>query len=87
MTEQILASTHDDLSDAIQRVQDGEPVLLECGGKPVAGIVSVRDLKLLERYIEELENRIDIEEVEKTLAEIEREGTIPWQQAKRELGR
>ena len=86
MTQQVLQSMHDDLNDAIGRVQDGDPVLLEYDGKPVAALVSVRDLRLLEQYIEKLEDQIDREEAEKALREIEQEGTTPWETVKRELG-
>lgn len=85
MTQRDLKTTHDDLADAIERVADGEPVLLRCKGVPVAGLVSVRDLRLLERYISELEDRIDLEEAEKALDEVAREGTVPWAEVKREL--
>jgi antitoxin Phd len=86
MTQRVLESPHDDLADAIERVEDGKPVLLQCNGKPMAAIISVTDLRLLEQYMEELEDRIDIEEAQKALAEIEKEGTVPYEQVRRELG-
>jgi len=86
MTQRVLKSPHEDLADAIERVKDGEPVLLEHDGKPLAAIISITDLKLLEAYFEELEDRIDREEAAKTLAEIAREGTVPYDVARRELG-
>ena len=86
MTQRVLKSTHEDLADAIERVEDGEPVLLEHDGKPLAAIISISDLKLLEAYFEELEDRIDHEEAAKTLAEIAREGTVPYEEFRKELG-
>ena len=86
MTQRVLKSTHDDLADAIEHVEDGEPILLEHDGKPLAAIISITDLKLLEAYIEELEDRTDREEAAKTLAEIAREGTVPYDVVRRELG-
>lgn len=86
MTQRTLNSPHDDLADAIERIQDGEPVLLSHGDKPVAALISVKDLRLLEQYFEELEDRIDCEEAEKALAEIAKEGTVPYEQVRRELG-
>ena len=85
MTQRALKSTHDDLADAIEHVEDGEPILLEHDGKPLAAIISITDLKLLEAYIEELEDRTDREEAAKTLAEIAREGTVPYDVVRREL--
>ena len=86
MTQRVLKSTHDDLADAIAHVEDGEPILLEHDGKALAAIISITDLKLLEAYIEELEDRTDREEAAKTLAEIAREGTVPYDVVRRELG-
>lgn len=83
MTQRILQTTHDDLADAIEHVQDGEPVLLECGGKPVAALVSVRDMRLLEQYAEELEDRVDREEAEKALAEPP--DPVPYEEFRKEL--
>lgn len=84
MTARPLNSTHEDLSDAIERVQDGEPVLLEQGGRPLAAIVSVRDLRLLENLLEEMEDRLDIEELEKSLAEPL--DPVPYDEFRKELG-
>ena len=86
MTQRVLKSPHEDLADAIEHVEDGEPVLLEHDGKPLAAIISVGDLRLLEQYIEELEDRIDREEAAKALEEIAREGTVPYDVVRRELG-
>ncbi len=86
MTQRALNSTHDDLADAIEHVEDGEPVLLEQDGRPLAAIISITDLRFLEGCLEEREDRIDREEAVKTLAEIAREGTVPYDAVKRELG-
>jgi PHD/YefM family antitoxin component YafN of YafNO toxin-antitoxin module len=86
MTQRVLNSPHDDLADAIEHIGDGEPVLLEHDGKPLAAIISIGDLRLLEAYVEELEDRSDREEAAEALAEIAREGTVPYDIVKRELG-
>ncbi len=85
MTQRVIKSPHENLADAIEHVEDGEPVLLEYDGKPLAAIISITDLKLLEAYIEQLEDRIDREEAAKNLAEIAREGTVPYDVVRREL--
>jgi hypothetical protein len=51
-------------------------------GKNVAALVSPEDLKL----IEALENKIDLREARKAMAEAKKKGTIPWSQIKKELG-
>jgi antitoxin (DNA-binding transcriptional repressor) of toxin-antitoxin stability system len=86
MTQRVLNSPHDDLADAIEQIEDGEPVLLEHDGKPLAAIISITDLRLLEAYFEELEDRIDREEAAKALADMAREGTVPYDTVRRELG-
>lgn len=48
----------------------------------MAALITLKDLHLLELYLEELEVRIDKLEVEKTLEEIEREGVVPWELVK-----
>ena len=84
MTQRVLKSPHEDLADAIEHVEDGEPVLLEHDGKPLAAIISVSDLRLLEAYLEELEDRIDREELEKALAESS--DPVPYEEFRKELG-
>lgn len=48
--------------------------------------ISIEDLHLLERLIEEEEDRIDIVETEKILADVKEQGTVPWERIKAELG-
>lgn len=85
MTERQLDSMHDDLSDVLSHLADGDPVLLRHGDAPVGALVSVADLQLLEQYWEEIENRIDVEAVRDAKEEIAREGTVPWDEVKRSL--
>lgn len=82
MTERQLDSMHDDLSDAIARIADGDPVLLRHGTEPVGALVSIADLQLLEQYWEERENRIDLDAIGEVKAEISQEGTVPWKTVK-----
>jgi prevent-host-death family protein len=86
MTQRVIKIPHEDLSDAIKHVEEGEPILLEHNGKPLAAIISITDLHLLEAYAEELEDRIDREEAAKALVEIAQEGTVPYDTVRRELG-
>lgn len=61
----------------------GERVIVERRGKELAAVVSMEDLRLLERLIEEEEDRIDLEESRKALADEER---IPWREVKNSRG-
>jgi antitoxin (DNA-binding transcriptional repressor) of toxin-antitoxin stability system len=58
------------LSSALDRVDRGERVVLRRGRKPVAAVVPIKDLRLLE----EIEDRRDAELARKALAEPGRVG-------------
>lgn len=74
-----------ELSDALNRVAYGaERILLLRHGKPVAALIPVQDLELLERLIEEEEDRIDIAEAKRILAD-PNETWVPWEQVEAEL--
>ena len=66
----------------LRKVKQGKRVLLERHNKGVAAIVSVEDLALLEA----IENRHDLEEARRALAEVAEKGAIPWEEVKAELG-
>jgi len=71
------------LSDVINRAAFGkERIVLTRRGKEVAAVVPIEDVKLLE----ELEDRIDLEEARSALAEVKTKGTISWEKIKTDLG-
>ena len=65
-----------------EAARKGARYLIHRHNKGIAAIVSVEDLALLEV----IERRRDLKAARQALEEIEREGTIPWDQAKAELG-
>jgi len=72
-----------DLAEVLNRVAyKGERVLLHRRGKDVAALVPVEDYALLEQ----LEDRIDLEDARAALTEVKKKGTIPWSKIKAELG-
>lgn len=80
MTRLSTTQAREALSDVINRVvYQGERIVLERHGKDVVAMVPVEDLKLLE----ELEDRMDLEEARKRLKE---PGRIPWKALKGRLG-
>jgi prevent-host-death family protein len=80
MTRVSTTRAREALSDVINRVvYQGERIVLERHGKDVVAMVPVEDLELLE----ELEDRMDLEEVRKRLKE---PGRIPWKEIKERLG-
>jgi prevent-host-death family protein len=67
----------------VERVSENkERVLISRDGKPVAAVVPVEDLELIER----LEDEIDLREAEKALEDVRVNGTIPLEEVKAELG-
>ena len=80
MTRVSTTQARESLSDVINRVvYQGERIILERHGKDVVAMVPVKDLELLE----ELEDRMDLEEARRRLKE---PGRIPWKEIKERLG-
>jgi prevent-host-death family protein len=72
-------------AETINRVAYGrERIVLHRRGKDVAAVIPVEDLALLE----EIEDRLDVREAEKVLAQSKARGEkpIPWEKAKKKLG-
>lgn len=69
------------LDRALERVRRGERVVLRHGRKPVAAVVPIEDLKRLQ----ELEDREDVEESRKRLAD-PKEKRIPYEVIRRQAG-
>ena len=68
-----------EFADIINRAAyAGERVIVHRRKKPVAAVVPLSDLELLEQ----LEDRIDLEDARKRL----KEPTVPWTKIKKDLG-
>jgi prevent-host-death family protein len=77
------AEARDQFSDVINRAADGkERVVLTRRGKALVAVVPIEDMELLR----ELEDRIDLEDARKAIAEAEEQGYIPWETVKANLG-
>jgi prevent-host-death family protein len=73
----------ENLAEVINRVAYGKDrVLITRRGKDLVAVVPIEDLEL----IEQLENEIDVREAKKALADARKRGTIPWAEAKKDLG-
>ena len=73
----------DGLSDTLNRVSYGkERIVIRRHGKEIAALVPMEDLA----FLEELEDRLDLEEARAALAEAGTDGTIPWEKVKKDLG-
>ena len=74
------ADARQKFSDIINRVAFGDDsFVLTRRGKPIAALVSIKELELLQ----ELENKLDIEDAWK--AKNEPGDPIPWEELKKEL--
>jgi prevent-host-death family protein len=70
------------LSTVINRAAFGkERVVLTRRGKEIVAVVPIEDL----RFLEELENRIDLDDARAALAEVKKKGTISWERIKADL--
>ncbi len=81
-----LTSPHPELIDAVKKVVAGKPIIFRQNGNNIAAMISIEDLHLLERLIEEEEDRIDIAQSKDILAEVKEQGTVPWGNIKAKLG-
>jgi len=73
----------DGLSDTLNRVSYGkERIVIRRHGKEIAALVPMEDLA----FLEELEDRMDLEEARAALVQAEVEGTVPWENIKKDLG-
>lgn len=73
------SAARNEFADIVNRAAyAGERVIVHRRKKPVAAVVPLSDLELLEQ----LEDRIDLEAARKRL----KEPTVPWTKIKKELG-
>jgi prevent-host-death family protein len=84
MTRLAASKAHEAFDNTLERVSEGERIVLRKGNKDVAALVPVADLKRLEEF----EDRFDVEAARKAEAEATRkgEGPVPWKKARRQLG-
>jgi prevent-host-death family protein len=84
MVQMAASAAREEFAEVLNRVAYGkERIVLHRHGKPLVAIIPVEDLQLLERLIEEEEDRIDVEEARRVLADPTDEG-VPLKQVKRE---
>ena len=73
------SAARSEFADIVNRAAyAGERVIVHRRKKPVAAVIPLSDLELLER----LEDRIDLEDARKRL----NESTVPWTKIKKDLG-
>jgi len=73
----------DNFADTLNRVSyQKERVVIRRHGRDVAAVVPIEDLK----FLEEIEDRLDLEEALAALKEDEGKDLIPWEKVKKDLG-
>ncbi len=73
------------LAEILNRAESqGERIIIHRRGKDAAVLIPLEDLKLLERLIEDAEDRLDIEAARTSLAESD--DRIPYSTVRRRLG-
>lgn len=83
MTRLTVSDVRDDFADVVNRVAyGGERIVIHRRGKDLVALVPVEDVAM----IEALEDRVDIVQARKALAEARAKGTVHWADLKAELG-
>jgi len=72
-----------DIPDVLDRVmQDKDRAIVTRRGEQVAAVVPLEDLEILEQ----LDDLLERAEIEAARKEAQEEGTVPWEEIKKELG-
>jgi prevent-host-death family protein len=81
MTTMSVSEARQAFAEVVDRVKFGERVVLEKNGKRVLALVSIEDLELLRM----MEDRVDLDEARKALAEADKKGYVSWDKIKADL--
>jgi prevent-host-death family protein len=82
VSELPVSDAREDLAEVVNRVAYGhERVRLTRRGKPLAAVVPIEDLELLEQ----LEDQADVEAIRQALADPANAEPVPWEQVKADL--
>jgi prevent-host-death family protein len=83
MSEMSTVQARDQFSELINRAAFGqERIVLTRRGKALVAVVPIADLQVLEQ----LEDRLELEEARSALAESQNGDTVAWEKIKIELG-
>ena len=86
MTRISAGKVRDNFSDTLNRVAyGGERIILQRRGKDVAVLIPIGEMRVFEKLIEEMEDKIDIEEAKKAWIEQGDEPPSSWREVKARL--
>lgn len=85
MTSLNLVDSSQNLADLLTQLEDGNPIVLEQQGEEVAALITMHDLRLLNRLIEAEEDRVDLADAQKVLAQTQPQDWIALEDLKAEL--
>jgi len=87
MTRLNVSKAREESPEVVNRAAYGkERIIVSRRGKDLAAVISMDDLRLLERSGRQEMDRIDLEDARAALKEAEEKGTIPLRDLMRELG-
>ena len=87
MTRINVSKAREEFPKIVNRAACGnETTIVSHRGKDLAAVISIDDLRLLERLDQEERDRVDIEDALASLAEAKENGTIPLEEARKRLG-
>ncbi len=87
MTRLNVSKALEEFPEVVNRAANGnQRTIVSQRGKDVAAVISMEDLRLLERLVREEMDRMDLEEARAALKEAEEKGTKPLRELMRELG-
>jgi prevent-host-death family protein len=82
MTKVSVGETREHLADILNKAAFGhERTIIRRRNKEIAAVVPMADLE----FLEAMENRIDLEDARKSLAEARKKGSTPWKKIKADL--
>ena len=87
MTRLNVSKAREEFPDVVNRAAYAkERTIVSRRGKDLAAVIPMEDLRLLERLAREEMDRVDLEDARAALAEAEKKGTVPLEEARKRLG-
>jgi prevent-host-death family protein len=87
MTRLNVSKARQEFPEVLNRAAYGhQRTIVSRRGKDLAAVIPMEDLRLLERLAREEMDRVDLEDARAALAEAEKKGTVPLEEARKRLG-